>query len=70
VVTFNAGPDSDEIRLLNGRSQPPVDGLVFYDAWEIAGDGGPGFTWATPIAGWSCNAARSAIDYIFTPATP
>jgi len=64
---FNAGPDSDEIRLLNGRSQPPVDGLVFYDAWEIAGDGGPGFTWANsnPLAGVAMLPDRR-IDYIFT----
>jgi endonuclease/exonuclease/phosphatase family metal-dependent hydrolase len=43
---FNAGPDSDEIRMLTGRSQPPVPGMVFYDAWEVAGGGGPGFTWS------------------------
>jgi len=29
---FNAGPDSDEIRMLTGRSATPVPGLVFYDA--------------------------------------
>jgi endonuclease/exonuclease/phosphatase family metal-dependent hydrolase len=43
---FNADPDSDEMRLLTGRSAPPVPGLVFYDAWVTAGDGGPGHTWA------------------------
>jgi endonuclease/exonuclease/phosphatase family metal-dependent hydrolase len=43
---FNAGPDSDEIRMLTGRSQPPVPGMVFYDAREVAGGGGPGFTWS------------------------
>jgi endonuclease/exonuclease/phosphatase family metal-dependent hydrolase len=43
---FNAVPDSDEIRLLTGRSAGPVPGLVFQDAWEVAGDGGPGFTWS------------------------
>lgn len=49
---FNAGPDADEIRMLTGRSAPPVVGLVFYDAWEIAGDGTPGITWANsnPLA--------------------
>jgi endonuclease/exonuclease/phosphatase family metal-dependent hydrolase len=49
---FNAGPDSDELRMLTGRSQPPAPGLVFYDAWEVAGDGGPGFTWSNrnPLA--------------------
>jgi endonuclease/exonuclease/phosphatase family metal-dependent hydrolase len=43
---FNAGPDSDEIRMLTGRAATPVPGLVFYDAWEMAGDGGAGHTWS------------------------
>lgn len=49
---FNAGPDSDELRMLTGRSEPAVAGMVFYDAWEVAGDSGPGFTWSNqnPLA--------------------
>ena len=49
---FNAGPDADEIRMLTGRSAPPIPGLVFYDAWEIAGDGTAGITWSNenPLA--------------------
>jgi endonuclease/exonuclease/phosphatase family metal-dependent hydrolase len=43
---FNAGPESDEMRMLTGGSAVPVPGLVFYDAWEIAGDGTPGYTWS------------------------
>jgi endonuclease/exonuclease/phosphatase family metal-dependent hydrolase len=43
---LNAVPDSDEMRMLTGRSTPPEKGLVLTDAWEIAGDGSPGFTWA------------------------
>jgi endonuclease/exonuclease/phosphatase family metal-dependent hydrolase len=43
---FNAGPDSDEMRMLTGRAATAVDGLVFYDAWEVAGDGSPGHTWS------------------------
>jgi endonuclease/exonuclease/phosphatase family metal-dependent hydrolase len=64
---FNAGPDSNEIRLLNGQSQPPVDGLVFYDAWQTAGDSGPGFTWdnANPLAA-ICLLPNQRLDYIFT----
>jgi endonuclease/exonuclease/phosphatase family metal-dependent hydrolase len=42
---LNAVPDSDEIRSLTGRSIPPVAGLIFTDAWEVAGDGKPGHTW-------------------------
>ena len=49
---FNAGPDADEMRMLTGRSEPPVPGLVFYDAWEVGGDGGTGITWSNdnPLA--------------------
>ena len=43
---FNADPDSDEIRLLTGKSAPAVPDLVCYDAWDTAGTGGPGHTWA------------------------
>jgi len=49
---FNAGPDSDELRMLTGRRAVPVPDLVFYDAWEIAGDATPGHTWSNrnPLA--------------------
>jgi endonuclease/exonuclease/phosphatase family metal-dependent hydrolase len=43
---FNAAPDSDEIRLLTGRRPPAVPGWTFLDAWEVAGDGSPGHTFA------------------------
>jgi endonuclease/exonuclease/phosphatase family metal-dependent hydrolase len=64
---FNAGPDSDEIRMLTGRSQPPVPGMVFYDAWEVAGDGGPGFTWSNqnPLAALSLLPDRR-FDYVLS----
>jgi endonuclease/exonuclease/phosphatase family metal-dependent hydrolase len=41
---FNAVPDSDEIRMLTGRREPAVEGLVFTDLWEVAGEG-DGYTW-------------------------
>ena len=41
---FNSVPDSDEIRMLTGRREPAVDGLVFTDLWEVAGEG-DGYTW-------------------------
>lgn len=52
VGDFNAGPDSDEMRMLTGRTASAVPGLVFYDAWEVAGDGTPGCTWSNrnPLA--------------------
>ncbi len=41
---LNAVPDSDEIRLLTGRSAPTVPGLVFNDCWPQVRDD-PGHTW-------------------------
>lgn len=41
---LNAVPDSDELRLLTGRSAPPVPGLVFNDAWPQVRDD-TGHTW-------------------------
>ena len=41
---LNAVPDSDEVRMLTGRSSALVDGLVFTDCWEAVGNG-PGRTW-------------------------
>jgi len=64
---FNAGPDSDEIRMLTGRSAPAAPGMVFYDAWEVAGDGGPGFTWSNqnPLAALSLLPDRR-FDYVLS----
>jgi endonuclease/exonuclease/phosphatase family metal-dependent hydrolase len=64
---FNAGPDSDEIRMLTGRSAVPVPGVVFYDAWEMAGGGSPGYTWSNlnPIASAGLYPDRR-FDYIFS----
>ena len=64
---FNAHPDSDEIRMLTGRSATPEPGLVFYDAWEVAGDGGAGITWSNtnPLAAIGRIPDRR-FDYIFS----
>jgi endonuclease/exonuclease/phosphatase family metal-dependent hydrolase len=64
---FNAGPDSDEIRMLTGRSATAAPGVVFYDAWEVAGDGSPGFTWSNrnPLAAIGMYPDRR-FDYIFS----
>ena len=43
---LNAPPDADEVRMLTGRTAPPLPGVVFQDAWEAGGDGGPGWTWS------------------------
>jgi endonuclease/exonuclease/phosphatase family metal-dependent hydrolase len=61
---LNAVPESDEIRGLTGRRVPPVPGLVFTDAWEVAGDGSPGVTWTAsahqPHTAWP----RRRLDYV------
>jgi endonuclease/exonuclease/phosphatase family metal-dependent hydrolase len=41
---LNAVPDSDEVRMLTGRSATPVRNLVMSDCWEHVG-GGDGATW-------------------------
>jgi endonuclease/exonuclease/phosphatase family metal-dependent hydrolase len=43
---FNAGPETDEMRMLIGQSQVAAPGLVFWDAWDVASEGGPGHTWS------------------------
>ena len=64
---FNAGPDADELRMLTGRTDPAVPGLVFYDAWEIAGDGTPGHTWSNrnPLAAVALYPDRR-MDYVLS----
>ncbi|TDD85732.1 endonuclease/exonuclease/phosphatase family protein [Actinomadura darangshiensis] len=64
---FNADPDSDEIRMLTGRAAVSAPGVVFYDAWETAGDGTPGYTWSganpwTEPVLWP----DRRIDYVFS----
>lgn len=68
---FNCDPDSDEIRMVTGRTAVPVPGLSFYDAWEVAGAGGApdpsGATWsnANPHAATLLWPDRR-IDYVFS----
>jgi endonuclease/exonuclease/phosphatase family metal-dependent hydrolase len=64
---FNAGPDADEMRMLTGRSETVAPELVFYDAWEIAGDGTPGYTWSNrnPLAAVGLYPDRR-FDYILS----
>jgi endonuclease/exonuclease/phosphatase family metal-dependent hydrolase len=64
---FNAGPDSDEIRMLTGRAATAGPGMVFYDSWEVAGDGSAGYTWSNrnPLAAIGLYPDRR-FDYIFS----
>ena len=41
---LNAEPMSDEIRMLTGLAAVPVPGVIFRDAWAVAGVGGSGAT--------------------------
>lgn len=62
---FNAVPDSDEIRMLTGRAASPRPPLVFYDAFEFAGEG-DGFTWSNANPYARRDLERSCrIDYVF-----
>src|SRR5258706_4199295 len=67
---FNAGPDADELRMLTGKAAPVTPGLVFYNAWEIAGGGTPGYTWCNhnPLAAVTMYPDRRP-DYVLS-ATP
>jgi endonuclease/exonuclease/phosphatase family metal-dependent hydrolase len=66
---FNADPDSDEIRMLNGLASTPVPKLVFHDAWIVAGQASDssanGATWtnANPYAKLDLEPDRR-IDYV------
>jgi endonuclease/exonuclease/phosphatase family metal-dependent hydrolase len=66
---FNADPDSDEIRMLTGRTTAPAPGLSFYDAWEVAGGDDRGCTWSNANS-WATQLLwpDRRIDYIFTAA--
>jgi endonuclease/exonuclease/phosphatase family metal-dependent hydrolase len=64
---FNAGPDSDEIRMLTGRAATAGPRMVFYDSWEVAGDGSAGYTWSNrnPLAAVGLYPDRR-FDYVFS----
>jgi endonuclease/exonuclease/phosphatase family metal-dependent hydrolase len=63
---FNADPASDEIRMLTGLTRVPVPGVVFQDAWQAGGDGGPGHTWShrNPAAAQG-RFGNVRLDYVF-----
>jgi endonuclease/exonuclease/phosphatase family metal-dependent hydrolase len=67
---LNADPDSDEVRMLTGQSDPPTRGLVFHDAWACAPErsspeGVDGMTWSNrnPYAALDLEPDRR-IDYV------
>ena len=63
---FNAVPGAEEIRMMTGRTRPPVEGLVFYDAWEVAGGESPGFTWDNRnTSAMTALEPNRRLDYVF-----
>jgi endonuclease/exonuclease/phosphatase family metal-dependent hydrolase len=67
VGDFNAEPDADEIRFLRGLTSLGGPRRVYFqDAFPLAGDGSPGFTFAgrNPFAGPLREPDRR-IDYVF-----
>lgn len=65
---FNAAPEHDEIRWLVGQHTIGGRRVAYQDAWAVAGDGGPGLTWArsndyTASMYWLRQDRR--LDYIF-----
>ena len=66
VGDFNAEPDSAEIRYMKGLQSLHGRSVVFFDAWAVAGDGGPGYTWSNRNAFASIALEpERRIDYIF-----
>ena len=64
---FNAAPDSDEIRMLVGRREPPRPGFVLFDAWDHTDDGSRGVTWSNANPWAAPNLLPDQrIDYVFT----
>ncbi len=69
VGDFNCDADSTEIRFLKGLQSIDGKSTYFADAWERAGDGGPGATWTrrNPYSAvWGLPDRR--IDFVFVGA--
>ena len=62
---LNAPPEADEIRMLTGHAAVPVPGVIFRDAWAVAGAGSDGCTLSTrnPYSGATL-APDLRIDYV------
>ncbi|MDG4825767.1 endonuclease/exonuclease/phosphatase family protein [Asanoa sp. WMMD1127] len=73
---FNATPDSAGIRFLCGLQSLRGRDTAWYDAWALAGDGGPGHTWTSdnlyvaPFAAavFAQPTHHRRIDYVFVAA--
>jgi len=67
IVTgdLNADPEATEIRFLKGLASLAGRSVYLQDAWAVAGDGSPGFTWdnRNPYAATMFEPTRR-IDYV------
>jgi endonuclease/exonuclease/phosphatase family metal-dependent hydrolase len=65
VGDLNADPDSNEVRFLCGLAALEGRSAYLQDAWRVAGDGGPGYTWdnRNPYAALNFEPNRR-IDYV------
>jgi endonuclease/exonuclease/phosphatase family metal-dependent hydrolase len=65
VGDLNAEPESAEVRFLCGLQSLEGQSVYYQDAWQIAGDGGPGITWdnRNPFAATEREPDRR-IDYV------
>jgi endonuclease/exonuclease/phosphatase family metal-dependent hydrolase len=66
VGDFNAEPESDEIRFLRGHHVLDGRSVYFADCLHVAGDGGPGYTFArrNPFA-LVAREPNRRLDYVF-----
>ena len=70
---FDATPDAASIRFLTGLQSLAGRSTLWYDAWAVAGDGGPGHTWSSdnpyvaPFAAavFAQPVHHRRIDYVF-----
>lgn len=63
---MNADPESDEIRQFAGvLTAPFVDDLAFFDAWPVAVDDDPGWTWRKDNPYVEEGNPNARIDYVF-----
>jgi endonuclease/exonuclease/phosphatase family metal-dependent hydrolase len=70
---FDATPEAASIRFLAGQQSLQGRSTVWYDAWTVAGDGTPGFTWTSdnpyvaPFAAavFAQPVHHRRIDYVF-----
>lgn len=62
---FNAVPESSEIRYLKGLHTLNGQSICLYDAWEVAGNGTPGYTFSKENTYLKNRSTSARLDYIF-----